>query len=191
MMTNVFIGGSRGIMKKLPGAVTKRIDNIIMRNFTALVGDASGADALIQKYLAEKGYLNTLVFCTGTCRRNAGGWKTVLTQANAGERGFKFYELKDRKMADLTNYGFMVWDGISKGTLNNVLNLLERNKSTLVYFAPEELFHIVRGGEDLLPLLTKCDRRATSLFEEKLGLSRRLSRLPIAFEPARITRRIS
>jgi hypothetical protein len=29
-MTNVFIGGSRSIMKKLPGAVTKRIDNIIM-----------------------------------------------------------------------------------------------------------------------------------------------------------------
>ncbi len=115
-MVKVFIGGSQSI-RKLPTPVAARIDNIVERDFTVLIGDANGADTCVQKYLAEKGHAYALVFCTGVCRNNVGGWKTVVVSANAGERGFDFYALKDREMAREVDYGFMVWDGRSKGTL--------------------------------------------------------------------------
>jgi hypothetical protein len=70
----------------------------------------------------------------------------------------------------------MVWDGRSKGTLNNVLNLLSENKSTLVFFSPEESFHTIRNAEDLSALLAKCGERASAIFEERLKLPKRLSR---------------
>ena len=174
-MTKVFVGGSQSITK-LPAAVAARIDNIIDSDFTVLVGDAIGVDACVQKYLAEKAYANALVFCTGVCRNNAGGWKTMVVSANAGEKGFDFYALKDREMAREADYGFMVWDGKSKGTLNNVLNLLSENKSALVYFSPEESIHTIRNAEDLSALLSKCGERALMIFEEKLALSKRLGR---------------
>lgn len=172
-MVKVFIGGSQSI-KKLPASVAARIDNIVEGDFTVLIGEASGADMCVQKYLAEKGYANMIVFCTGVCRNNAGGWKTMVVSANAGERGFDFYALKDREMAREAEYGFMVWDGKSKGTLNNVLNLLSDNKSTLVFFSPEESFHTIRNAEDLSALLAKCGERALAIFEERLELSKRL-----------------
>jgi hypothetical protein len=174
-MVKVFIGGSQSI-RELPAPVAARIDNIVERVFTVLIGDANGADTCVQKYLAEKGHADALVFCTGVCRNNVGGWKTVVVSANAGERGFDFYALKDREMAREADYGFMVWDGRSKGTLNNVLNLLSENKSALVFFSPEESFHTIRNTEDLSALLAKCGERTLAIFEERLELSKRLSR---------------
>jgi hypothetical protein len=174
-MIKVFVGGSQSITK-LPAAFAARIDNIIDSDFTVLVGDAIGVDACVQKYLAEKAYANALVFCTGVCRNNAGGWKTIVVSAYAGEKGFDFYALKDREMAREANYGFMLWDGKSKGTLNNVLNLLGENKSVLVFFSPEESFYTIRNAEDLPTLLAKCSARALAIFDEKLNLSKRLGR---------------
>jgi len=174
-MLKVFIGGSQNI-RELPASVEARIDNIVEGDFTVLVGDARGVDMRVQKYLAEKAYSKVHVFCTGVCRNNAGGWKTIVITANAGERGFDFYALKDREMARVSDYGFMAWDGKSKGTLNNVLNLLSEDKSTLVFFSPEESFHTIRNAEDLSALLAKCGKRALAIFEEKLGLSKRLGR---------------
>jgi hypothetical protein len=174
-MIKVFIGGSQSI-RKLAASVAARIDNIVEGGFTVLIGDASGADTCVQKYLAEKAYADVLVFCTGVCRNNAGGWKTMVVSANAGERGFDFYALKDQGMAREAGYGFMVWDGESKGTLNNILNLLSENKSILVFFSPEGTFHTIRKADDLSALLTKCGEQALAVFEKKLELSKRLSR---------------
>ncbi len=174
-MIQVFIGGSQSITK-LPETVAARIDKIVEGDFTVLIGDASGVDACVQKYLVEKAYANARVFCTNVCRKNAGGWKTIVVPANAGEKGFDFYALKDREMAKEADYGFMLWDGRSKGTLNNVLNLLSENKSALVFFSPEESFHTIRNAEDLSALLDKCGARALAIFEEKIDLSKRLGR---------------
>ena len=174
-MIKVFIGGSQSITK-LTATVAARIDKIVEGDFTVLISDASGVDACVQKYLAEKAYANALVFCTGVCRNNVGGWKTIVVSANAGERGFDFYALKDREMAREADHGFMMWEGKSKGTLNNVLNLLSENKSALVFFSPEESFHTIRNAEDLSALLAKCGTRALAIFEEKLDLSKRLRR---------------
>ena len=54
-MISVFIGGSRKIAK-LPDPVRQRLDNIVSKSFTVLVGDANGADKHVQEYLAQKLY---------------------------------------------------------------------------------------------------------------------------------------
>ena len=49
----------------------RRIDTMIDKDFTILVGDANGADKAVQRYLAEKGYRNVIVHCmANNCRNN-------------------------------------------------------------------------------------------------------------------------
>ena len=57
------------------------------------------------------------------CRNNVGNWPTREVAAPRGARGFDYYSLKDRAMAEAAEYGLMLWDGKSKGTVNNVVNL--------------------------------------------------------------------
>jgi hypothetical protein len=39
-------------------------------------------------------------------------------------------------MAETADYGLMLWDGKSKGTVNNVVNLSRDHKPVVVYVAP-------------------------------------------------------
>lgn len=169
-MTNIFIGGSRKIAR-LAQPVQARLDNIINNNFTVLVGDASGVDLQIQKYLFAQNYTNVTVFCTGNrCRNNVGQWETRNVEADKRSKGFSFYVLKDLQMAKEATYGFMIWDAKSKGTLNNVLNLLRLEKKVLVYFAPTQSFQTVRTTDDLCALLALCDQEDVAMFEKELSL---------------------
>jgi hypothetical protein len=52
-------------------------------------------------------------------------------------------------MAKDATCGFMLWDGESKGTLANVVNLLSAHKKVLLYLAPKKLFFKLRVFEDL------------------------------------------
>ncbi len=52
-------------------------------------------------------------------------------------------------MANDAKCGVMLWDGKSKGTLNNIQNLIRSGKKTLVYIAPEKAFHKLSSEEDL------------------------------------------
>jgi predicted Rossmann fold nucleotide-binding protein DprA/Smf involved in DNA uptake len=71
-MTKVFIGGSRRL-SKLNKDVKRRLDNIIEKGFTVVVGDANGVDKAVQQYLASKHHENVVVFCmAGQCRNNLG-----------------------------------------------------------------------------------------------------------------------
>lgn len=60
-------------------------------------------------------------------------------------------------MAEAAEYGLMLWDGKSKGTINNVVNLSRRNKPVVVYIVPTKSFQTVRGMEDLRNVLSKGD----------------------------------
>ena len=151
--------------------MTQRLDNIINNNFTVLVGDASGVDLLVQKYLFAQSYNNVIVFCTGNrCRNNIGQWETRNVAADKRSKGFSFYVVKDLQMAKEATYGFMIWDAKSKGTLNNVLNLLRLEKKILVYSAPTQSFQTVRTADDLHALLALCDQRDVAMFEKELSL---------------------
>jgi hypothetical protein len=173
-MSTVFIGGSRRITH-LDDAVRARAKNIVNEGLSVVVGDANGADKAIQRLLADVGYRNVVVFCSGdACRNNFGDWETRHIASPDGDRDFWFYAAKDIAMSDVADYGFMIWDGESVGTLHNILNLLDRGKLVVVFFSPETRFVTVRTLAELDTLLRRCPASAVRKFDKRLGLSARI-----------------
>lgn len=172
--TKVFIGGSRKL-SRLNADLKHRIDAIIGKRFTIMVGDANGADKAVQRYLAEQNYQNVSVFCmVGDCRNNIGNWPIRVITAAKGARGFAFYSTKDRAMIDEASHGLMLWDGESKGTLNSIVSLVRQRKPVVVYFAPERTYLNVRTVQDVTDLLMKCDRASVQRFERELDIAHTL-----------------
>ncbi len=58
-------------------------------------------------------------------------------------------------MAHEAKCGVMLWDGRSKGTLHNVLNLIGAGKKVLVYFSPEKAFYKLSTPRELDSLLAR------------------------------------
>ena len=173
-MTKVFIAGSR-TLSRLSADVKHRIDTMVDKGFTILVGDANGADKAVQSYLAEKHFRNVIVHCmAGNCRNNVAGWPTREIVAAPGTRGFAFYSTKDQAMVTDAEYGFMLWDGKSKGTLNSVINMVHQNKTVVVYFAPKKKFHNLRSPSDVTQLLSNLDRLKVQELERQLGIERQI-----------------
>lgn len=148
-MTTVFLSGSRKL-GRLNDDVRARIHNMIERGFDIVVGDANGADKAFQRYLANRGYRNVRVFCSGrVCRNNVGGWEVREVAADPKLRGRAFHTVKDKEMAAAADYGFVLWDGKSAGSLENMRELSRRGKKTVVYLAPEGRFATVARPADL------------------------------------------
>jgi len=169
-MTKVFIAGSRQITR-LPAEVKARIDTMIDKVFEILVGDANGADKAVQSYLAEKAYPHVLVHCMERhCRNNVGHWPTREVPAAKGARGFDFYSTKDRVMADTAEYGLMLWDGRSKGTINNVVNLSRDGKPVVVFVAPKRQFLTVKAFDDLRGVLAQGETESVERVVSELHL---------------------
>jgi len=175
-MTKVFIAGSRQL-SRLNAEVKRRIDTMVDKGFTILVGDANGADKSVQRYLADKDYRDVIVHCmTSNCRNNVGDWPTQEIAAPQGARGFAYYSIKDQAMVDAAEYGLMLWDGESKGTLNSVINMVRQQKPVVVYLAPKKAFWNLRSADDVLELLGACDRASVQRLERELGIERVLQR---------------
>jgi hypothetical protein len=147
-MTTVFIGGSRRV-SRLGAGVRTRLDTIMEKGFPVIVGDANGADKAVQQYLSGKSYEHVEVFCSGTvCRNNLGHWHTRQIKTDPKDKDFRFYAAKDRVMAREADFGLMIWDGKSTGTLLNVLRLLRQQKKVVVYNVPERRFSELKAGDD-------------------------------------------
>ncbi len=139
-MTTIFLSGSRRI-NRLDNRVRSRIQNMVDQNLHIVVGDANGADKALQEYLATQKYRNVLIFCSGqNCRNNMGSWSVVHVAADPGLKGRAFYTQKDIAMALKADYGFVLWDGKSTGSMNNVFQLAKNGKKTVVYLSPEKRF---------------------------------------------------
>lgn len=133
-MNTIFVGGSRRV-SRLSRDVKERLNNVIASGFRVIVGDANGADRAVQKYLSELHYRNVIVFCSGdTSRNNVGQWE-IHTVAAPRRQGFDFYAAKDREMARQADFGLMIWDGESPGTMLNVLRLVLHGKKVVLYDA--------------------------------------------------------
>lgn len=149
----VFIGGSRHIAR-LPEEVIPRLQNIVVAEGTILIGDANGADKAVQQYLHEMDYKNVVVYYVGSqIRNNLGGWNTQNIECDSKKKDFYYYTCKDLAMSVDAEYGFMLWDGNSKGTINNALNLLRKNKSLLLFHSKKREFKTLKDMEDLRLLL--------------------------------------
>jgi hypothetical protein len=167
-MTAVFLGGSRSV-SRLNDAIREQLDSLIAKNCSILVGDANGADKALQKYFAQKRYSHVTVFCMGRPRNNIGPWETRQLSSPRKTRDAEYFAVKDRAMAQEARCGLMLWDGVSKGTLNNVCELLNSGKPALLYFSPEKKFYKLAQPADLEPVLSRCDERTLQGFRKRLN----------------------
>jgi hypothetical protein len=176
---NVFIGGSREI-SKLNNVIRAQLDDLMKRDCTIFIGDAEGADKAVQTYFAKRHYNNVVVFCMEECRNNIGGWPTRHVEPPSERRDFSYYSAKDFVMAREAQCGLMFWDGKSKGTLQNLLNLIAAGKRTQVYFTPTKDFYVLENDHDLQTLLARCDKRDLDAASRGLGLKAPLTQVPLS-----------
>lgn len=173
-MHKVFISGSMKI-KNLDGNVLDRINNIINSNYQVIVGDANGVDSSIQEYLISKETKSVLVYCSGSRpRNNIGHWQTEIIETNAPPGTRAFFTAKDVKMAADCDYGFMIWDTKSTGTLSNAIELLKRKKISLVYINKAKEFLKIKEIPDLEKLVSYMSDTAFEKADKKLKLREKI-----------------
>lgn len=174
-MTTVFIAGSISI-NRLNAMVQERICNIVSSNFSVVVGDADGADSAIQACLRDYQAGNVTVYCTGDApRNNIGDWpaRHVYSKAKVGNRAY--FTAKDLEMARCSDYGLMIWDCKSTGTLSNIIELLRRRKKTVVFIDKDQVFVTVSDISRLEHLLTLMSPKARAKAEAKIGLTSQIA----------------
>ena len=126
----LFVSGSKSI-SVLPDEVKAILDEHIALGTEFLVGDCYGVDAAVQMYLDSKGYSNVIVYCSGETPRNnfvTGAKVCSYAEAAKGLIGSAFHYVKDIQMAQDCDQAFMIWDGKSKGTAENIRRIKELKK---------------------------------------------------------------
>lgn len=164
-MNAVFLGGSRSI-SQLNAIVVAQLDEYIRNDFWIFIGDASGADRAFQQFFAIKKYELVVVYCIeGNLRNNVGNWKVCKVEAPKGVHGFDLYSLKDIRMANDATTGLMLWDGKSRGTFENVRNLLAHGKSVMVYVNPQQRIVSLSSVSDIAMLGADKTPKSNSQFD--------------------------
>jgi len=162
----VFIAGARAVTA-LDGSVQKRLYNIYNKGYAVLVGDADGVDSAVQEYFSNLNYRDVTVYASeGKARNNSGKWDVREVAVPLRSRGFSYYAAKDKAMADDADYGFMIWNGESKGTLNNIINLLKQDKKSIVYLTSNGSFHSIDNFDELQDFAESCGQTAQSLLSK-------------------------
>jgi probable addiction module antidote protein len=166
-MNRVFIGGSRHV-SRLPAQVKQRLENVISSGHHVLVGDANGADKAVQKYLVDASYGSVTVFCSGkTARNNLGQWPTHKVALSENIKGFQFYAAKDREMAREADFGLMIWDGKSTGTILNVLRLVRGGKKAVLLNVPDRQATTFKTSADWDDFISQCSHRLLNELRER------------------------
>lgn len=173
-MKHIFISGSMRI-KNINKLVIDRIENIIREEFTIIVGDADGVDASIQQILAKKSYRNVKVYCTGNYpRNNIGKWELITVKTGHKPKSRLYFTAKDIEMAKHCDYGLMVWDSKSTGTLSNVYELFKSNKTSIVFVNKLRKFFNVSNFEDFEYLVSIMSDTALEKANKKIKLKEKL-----------------
>jgi probable addiction module antidote protein len=155
-LNTIFIGGSRHV-SRLPPEVKKRLDNVVASGHRVIVGDANGADKAVQKHFHDVHYDKVTVFCSGaTPRNNLGTWLTHHVDAPKHAKGFQFYAAKDREMAREADFGLMIWDGKSPGTVLNVLRLAIAGKIAVLFNVPDKDVVNIKSVDAWRNFITHC-----------------------------------
>lgn len=176
-METVFISGSIAI-SRLDQRVKERISKAVNAGLSVAVGDADGADTSIQQHLASISAERVTVYCSGDQpRNNVGDWMVehVYPEAAPGTR--RYFTAKDIKMAAAANYGLMIWDAKSTGTLSNVIELLKANKKSVVFINKSKSFVTVSDGHSLEQLLENMSGIAKAKADRKIALSSKVALL--------------
>lgn len=162
----VFVAGPRAV-SSLNKSITDVLSRIIEKQLIVLLGDAAGVDRLVQKYFAEVHYPNVFVYASdGKVRNNVGGWPVHKVEVPVNTKGFSFYAQKDIQMAKDADNGFMIWNGESKGTLNNIINLVAQNKKAMIYLIPSKKIIYVDKLDSVGKLAQIMGPETLSLYHE-------------------------
>ncbi len=173
-MKIIFISGSMRI-KNINKLVIDRIDNIIRENFTVIVGDADGVDSSIQQILFNKSYKNVKVYCTGNYpRNNIGGWDIVTVHSKHKPKTRLYFTAKDIEMAKNCDFGLMIWDTKSTGTLSNVYELLEKDKTSVVFVNKLKKFITIKNNMEFERLVSVMSESAFEKANKKINLKQKI-----------------
>lgn len=176
-MSKIFISGSMNI-KNIDSKVVQRINNMIKSNFNILVGDATGADSSIQYILKEKKYDNVTVYCSGGHpRNNTGSWNVKSISTDYKENTRSYFTAKDLVMAKDCDYGLMIWDTKSTGTLSNVYELLVQNKTSVVFVNKRKEFSKISNIEEFEKLISIMSNDAYLKANKKINLLDKIKNL--------------
>lgn len=175
-MSTVFLSGSRKI-SRLNDEVRLRLDKMIENRLAVITGDANGADKAMQAYFASRNYENVTIYFVGDApRNNVGNWATKRIAGDPKLLGRDFYAQKDKAMSGIADYGLVLWDGKSPGSVQNMFWLLGESKTVVVYFAPKRQFFNFRNQEELIKLLAQCDDETLDDIGRKIDLPASLNK---------------
>jgi hypothetical protein len=140
-MSTVFISGSISI-KKLPRPVEESLRKISDANMEVLVGDANGIDLMIQSYYKHLDYNKVTVYSIYASPRNIVAdfkKKHIIPKCDSNkERDLQ--KEKDSAMTLDSSYSFIIWDGRSNGSYNNILRAIEHRKKIKLYLNNENRY---------------------------------------------------
>jgi hypothetical protein len=175
-MTTVFLSGSRKI-SRLNEEVRRRLEKMVENCLMIVTGDANGADKAMQAYLAEREYKNVTIYYVGDApRNNVGHWATKNVVGDQKLSGRDFYAQKDKEMSMIADYGFVLWDGKSLGSVQNMFWLLSEGKTVVVYVTSTKQFFNFRTQDELVGLLSQSDDDTLDEMERKIGLPEGLNK---------------
>ncbi len=168
LIKSIFIAGPIAI-RKLDDKVIKKLKDIKDGNNKVHVGDANGVDKLIQNFFSNNKYDNVEVFASeGKARNNLGRWNVNSVDVDKSLKGFDYYTQKDKAMAKESDYGFMIWNGKSRGTLNNMINLRIEQKEILLFFTPTKQFYYITEDSRLPKIVSGCEEKTQEIYKELL-----------------------
>ncbi|WP_252384812.1 hypothetical protein, partial [Escherichia coli] len=128
--------------------------------------------------ILDLGCENATVFSSSNHpRNNLGGWHVHVVDSEYAPGTRAFFTAKDLKMAEIADYGLMVWDSQSTGTLSNIIELLRQNKYSAVFVNKVKAFELVKTPSDLKKLINYMSPAALEKAEQKIKLSQKLDKL--------------
>lgn len=134
---NVFVSGKVKYDQPISKDISDRVDEIITAGAKIHIGDAPGADTRVQEYLAEKGYLNVLVYTTDEkARNNAGNWEVKQISGKGYKDERRVRRQKDIAMTTASNKGLAIMpidDRRGSAMSKNVKRLKRHYKPVTIY----------------------------------------------------------
>ena len=134
-MSKLFVSGSKSI-STLSEDFISVLKEAVAEGAEILVGDCYGVDSAVQKLLAELEYSNVTVYCSGEVPRNyflKEGKIHSCAESAKGLKGRAYNYVKDIAMCNDCDNAMMFWNGISRGTLQNIRRVREAGKPMTIF----------------------------------------------------------
>jgi len=136
-MKTIFISGSISF-KKIPLIIESAFNKLLKKQYQILVGDANGIDSLVQDFFKKKKWPNVIVYSIYSQPRVLKSkeftFKKIEINISLQSKPEREKQIiKDQEMTKDSDISFVIWDGKSNGSYNNILRAIEYNKEIQVF----------------------------------------------------------